>query len=91
MNATAAASEPIDLGWLSRLGVTELRGVGEKKASALAKAEISNLLDLLTHYPRRYLDRTREARIADLVEGEEASVLVHVIDSSSRRVRGGKV
>jgi ATP-dependent DNA helicase RecG len=83
--------EAVDLGRLSRLSVTELRGVGERKASALAKAEITTLLDLLTHYPRRYLDRTKEARIVELVEGEEASVLVRVIDSSSRRVRGGKV
>ncbi len=85
------ATQPVDLGRLSQLSVTELRGVGEKKAAALAKGEIENLLDLLTHYPRRYLDRTREARIAELIEGEEASVLVHVIESSSRRVRGGKV
>jgi ATP-dependent DNA helicase RecG len=81
----------VDLGRLARLAVTELRGVGEKKASVLAGSEIHNLLDLLTHYPRRYLDRTREARIVELAEGEEASVLVRVIDASSRRVRGGKV
>ena len=97
MNASTTGTGPVDstgsvdLGRLSRLSVTELRGVGEKKAAALAKAEIDNLLDLLTHYPRRYLDRTKEARIAELVEGEEASVLVNVIESSSRRVRGGKV
>ncbi len=89
MNAPAV--DPVDLGRLSQLSVTELRGVGEKKATALAKAEVANLLDLLTYYPRRYLDRTREARIAELVEGEEASVLVTVVESTSRRVRGGKV
>ncbi len=88
---TGHATDPVDLGRLSRLSVTELRGVGEKKATALANAEIDSLLDLLTHYPRRYLDRTREAPIAELAEGEEASVLVNVVESNSRRVRGGKV
>ena len=34
------------------------------------------MLDLVTTYPRRWVDRTNEARIADLVPGEEALVLV---------------
>lgn len=84
-------SDSVDLGRLADLSVRELKGVGEKKAKGLAKAEIDTLLDLLTHYPRRYLDRTKEARIAELFEGEEASVLVTVDHTSSRRVRGGKV
>lgn len=88
---SAPAVDPVDLGRLSTLAVTQLRGVGEKKAAGLAKAEVANLLDLLTYYPRRYLDRTREAQVAELVEGEEASVLVSVVESTSRRVRGGKV
>ena len=87
----ANGTDLVDLGRLAALSVTELRGVGEKKAAALAEAGLDSLLDLLTHYPRRYLDRTREARIAELVEGEEASVLVQVVESNSRRVRGGKV
>ncbi|MEL6980909.1 MAG: ATP-dependent DNA helicase RecG [Actinomycetota bacterium] len=88
---SAPPVDPVDLGRLSTLAVTELRGVGEKKAAGLAKAEVATLLDLLTYYPRRYLDRTREARIVELVEGEQASVLVNVVESTSRRVRGGKV
>ena len=81
----------IDLGRLAELDVAVLNGVGPKKAKSLAKAEIHNLLDLITHYPRKYLDRTKEARIVELLEGEEASVLVTVDSSSSRRIRGGKV
>ncbi len=84
-------SGPIDLGQLSAIEVTRLNGVGEKKAKGLAAHEIHNLLDLLTFYPRRYLDRTNEARIADLFEGDEASVLVTVDRTTSRRVRGGRV
>ncbi len=84
-------SDQVDLSYLSRLSVTKLNGVGEKKAKGLAKTEIHTLLDLITHYPRKYIDRTKEARIAELIEGEEASVLVHVDHTTSRRVRGGKV
>ena len=84
-------SDEVDLERLARLNVTELKGVGDKKAKGLAKTEIHTLLDLITHYPRKYLDRTKEARISELAEGEEASVLVTVNSTSSRRVRGGKV
>ncbi len=81
----------MDLNRLAELSVNQLNGVGEKKSKGLAKSEIFNLLDLITHYPRKYLDRTKEAKIAELMEGEEASVLVTVGNTSSRRVRGGKV
>jgi ATP-dependent DNA helicase RecG len=82
---------PFDLAGLQAIPVTKLKGVGERKARGLAELEIHNLLDLLTHYPRRYLDRTKEAHIAELAEGDEASVLVTVESTSSRRVRGGRV
>lgn len=75
---------------LEALPVSRLNGVGEKRVKALATAEIHTVLDLLTHYPRRYLDRTKESRIAEMVEGEEAMALVTVVRSSGRRVRGGR-
>ncbi len=81
----------LSLADLNAIAVSQLVGVGEKKAKSLAKAEIETLFDLLTFYPRRYLDRTKESRIADMAEGEEASILVTVVRSSSRRVRGGRV
>ncbi len=63
---------------LAELPVTTLKGVGDAKAKGLAKLDIVSVLDLLTYYPRRYLDRTKEARIQDLHVGEEAMVLVRV-------------
>ncbi len=81
----------VDLGRLADLSVTKLHGVGPKKAKGLASMELETCLDLLTHYPRRYIDRSKQARIADLAEGEEASVLVSVLTTNSRRVKGGKV
>jgi ATP-dependent DNA helicase RecG len=51
---------------------------------------IETVLDLLTHYPRRYVDRRNAAEIGSLEEGEEAMVTGTVVRSSSRRLRGGR-
>ena len=79
---------PISLGELASWPVTRLTGVGPRKVEGLASLGIENLLDLLTYYPRRYVDRTREARIRDLAVGEEAMVIVTVHRTTSRRTRG---
>jgi ATP-dependent DNA helicase RecG len=81
---------PLTLADLDGMSVGVLRGVGPKRAAALAQMGIETLLDLLTHYPRRYVDRTREAFVADLRPGEEATVLVTVVDAESRRTRQGR-
>ena len=60
------------------IDVGQLKGVGEKKRASLAAFDIFTVLDLVTTYPRRWVDRTNEARIADLVPGEEALVLVTI-------------
>jgi ATP-dependent DNA helicase RecG len=86
-----SADAPLDLAALQQIPVGRLNGVGDGKAKGLAANEIENLLDLITHYPRRYLDRTKEAHIAELMEGDEASVLVTIDRTTARRVRGGKV
>jgi ATP-dependent DNA helicase RecG len=72
---------------LAGLDVGRLKGVGERKRASLAALEIENLLDLLTNYPRRWVDRTNEARIADLVPGAEALVLVEVRSVTKRVTR----
>jgi ATP-dependent DNA helicase RecG len=75
---------------LAELPVKELKGVGDTKAGSLAKLNIRSVLDMLTYYPRRYIDRTNQAMLADLEVGEEATVLVQVVKSSSRRIGNGK-
>ncbi|HET6954438.1 MAG TPA: ATP-dependent DNA helicase RecG [Acidimicrobiales bacterium] len=82
------ADGPITLGELSSWPVTRLKGVGDRKAEGLALVGVENLADLLTYYPRRYVDRTNEGRISDLVVGDEAMVIVTVERASSRRTRG---
>lgn len=79
---------PLSMADFAERPVSALHGVGPKREKALAAVGIENLLDLLTYYPRRYLDRTKEARIGDLIEGDEASVLVTIKSTSMRRVRG---
>ena len=48
------------------------------RADALEEMGIFSVLDLLTHYPRRYLDRTTQVPIPDLKEGDDATVLATV-------------
>lgn len=65
-----------------------LAGVGAKKQAALAEMEITTVLDLLCHYPRRYVDRTQQASLSSMTPGEEAVVLARVAASRSRPLRG---
>ncbi|HEY5886685.1 MAG TPA: ATP-dependent DNA helicase RecG [Acidimicrobiales bacterium] len=80
--------EPLTLADFADLGVDTLKGVGPVKLKALADLEITSLLDLLTHYPRRHLDRTRQSTIGDLEEGDEATLLVTVDRVNLRRLGG---
>ncbi|MDQ3738615.1 MAG: ATP-dependent DNA helicase RecG [Actinomycetota bacterium] len=78
---------PLTFGELDRLDVDRLAGVGPKKRVALSSVGIDTVLDLLMTYPRRWVDRTNEARISDLIAGEEALVLVSVRSVSRRTMR----
>jgi ATP-dependent DNA helicase RecG len=56
-------------------------GAGKRaktRADALEQMGISDLLELLTHFPRRYLDRTTQVPVSQLKEGDEATVLAVV-------------
>jgi ATP-dependent DNA helicase RecG len=63
---------------LSDLPVSVLKGVGATAQRELAELEVETVLDLVTHYPRRYIDGTPLVRIADLAVGDKASVLGEV-------------
>ena len=63
---------------LAEIPVDEVNRVGEKRAEALAALGIDTVLDLITHYPRRYIDRTRQADVAGMRVGEESLVLATV-------------
>jgi len=72
---------------LAAIDVGRLKGVGDKKRASLAAIDVDHLLDLLTFYPRRWVDRSNEARIADLVPGDEALVLATVRSVTKRTTR----
>jgi ATP-dependent DNA helicase RecG len=75
---------------LSEISVTRLRGLAQRKATALAELGIESVFDLLTTYPYRYIDRSRRADLAGLAVGDEAVVLATVGHVSSRRIRQGR-
>jgi ATP-dependent DNA helicase RecG len=75
------------LGELAAIEVSRLKQVGEKREKALAEMGITNVLDLLTHYPRRYIDRTNQTPISALKVGEEGMVLATVKRVQSRRTK----
>ena len=64
--------------------------MGAKRAEALVSLDILTVLDLLTHYPRRYIDRTRRADVADMQIGEESLVMATVTSARARRTRQGR-
>jgi ATP-dependent DNA helicase RecG len=72
---------------LAGIDVGRLKGVGDKKRASLEGIGVDNLLDLLAFYPRRWVDRSNEARIADLVPGDEALVLATVRSVTKRTTR----
>ncbi|MEW6472984.1 MAG: ATP-dependent DNA helicase RecG [Actinomycetota bacterium] len=75
---------------LRDIPITRLTGVTPRLEERLGMLGIRTVLDLIEHYPRRYLDRTKKSDIADLRVGEEATVYAEVRKMSSRRTRQGR-
>ena len=75
---------------LDAILVTDLKKVGPKVGERLSTMGIGTVLDLLTHYPRRYHDRRNRQDIAALAVGEQATVYGTVTKASGRRTRQGR-
>jgi len=78
---------PITLAELATMPLGRLKAVGAgKRAEAFGKFGIESLLELVTHYPRRWIDRSREASIDELIEGQDALVVgeVRAVNASPR-------
>ena len=74
------------LAQLAEIPVATLDKVKPRKAQALADWGVSSVLDLITTYPRRYIDRTRGGRTwPTSAVGDEAVVFAEV-----KRVRGNR-
>ena len=80
----------ITLAELDGMGVGKLAGVGAKREAGFKALEINTLYDVVTTYPRRYIDRTNEATIAELMPGDQGMVMVEIANVTSRRTRNNK-
>ena len=67
-----------------------LPGVGTARAEKLAKLGLVTVRDALMHFPRDYRDFTGAHSLADLREGEHASVAGEVADVGSRTLSNGR-
>jgi ATP-dependent DNA helicase RecG len=59
-----------------------LKGVGPHRSNALAESGIHSIHDLISYYPRRYLDRTSVTRIAELRPGSDPVTVIGTIVST---------
>ncbi len=75
---------------LAEVSVDRLRNIGVKRTAALAEIGIGTVFDLLTWYPRRYIDRTKQVDLSDLNVGDEAAVFGEVTKCRSARMKNGK-
>ncbi len=85
-----SAAAPRRLRQLGEVPVDQLRHVGERRVEALASLGVASVFDLLTFYPRRYIDRTKRVDLSDLTVGEEAAIFAEVKKVTSRRTKQGK-
>ena len=84
-------SDPgVSLKELENRALTDLHGVGEQTSASLSKVGINTILDLISYYPRRYIDRSKEATVDSLQSGEEGMVLVNIEKVRSRKMRSRK-
>lgn len=70
--------------------LTALKGVGEKRQKVYAKLGITNIGELLEHYPRGYLDLTGSLSIKDASDEHPCAVRATVTQKSpTRPIRKG--
>lgn len=66
-----------------------LKGAGPARAARLAKLGLETFGDLIEHYPRAYLDRTRITPFCELVPGDEATSVGTIRSVTLHKTRGG--
>ncbi len=68
-----------------------IKGVGPRRAEALATAGITTVHDLLHYYPRRYLDRSTVKAIKDVKKDDQATMVGTVEVCGERHARKRKL
>lgn len=69
--------------------VQYLKGVGPKRAEALGRLGVERVGDLLTLFPRRYLDASTVTPIREVQLGQVATVVGRIVTRSLSRTRRG--
>ena len=85
--AEQPGSGPLTLVELKSKDFSTFKGIGEKRLADLHALGVESVLDLLMYYPRRWVDRTQECRVRDLVPGTTALVVVEVLSVDARTTR----
>ncbi len=67
-----------------------LPGVGTTRARRLGKLGLATVRDALLHFPREYRDFTGAHRVAELVEGEHASLSGRILEVAARTTARGR-
>ncbi|MCB2223292.1 MAG: ATP-dependent DNA helicase RecG [Actinobacteria bacterium] len=75
------------LAYLAGVEIERVQGLSGKRGADLRKAGIRSVADLLLHVPRRYIDRSLQAPLAELPVGEEVTAIGTVKKVSTRRPR----
>lgn len=83
-------AEPLTHADLAGFGLERIGALAAhpKKIAGLHELGIHNVLDLLTTYPRRHIDRSRQERIRDLLPDDQAMVVATVSSITTRRTAG---
>ncbi|MGN1269742.1 MAG: ATP-dependent DNA helicase RecG [Clostridia bacterium] len=72
--------------------VQYVKTVGPAKVPLLNSLNIYTLGDLLTYFPREYEDRSKTKNIADLIDGEEVTIVARVVSEVNiNRIRKNMV
>jgi len=76
---------------LAAVDLAEVEGLAPKVVRGLGELEVATVYDLITYYPRRYVDRTRHVMVADAVPGEEVVLIgriasVRVVPTKARGI-----
>jgi ATP-dependent DNA helicase RecG len=73
--------------------ITYLKGVGSKRAETLRRLGIFTVADMLSYYPRTYVDMSSTVLISEIEDGQPAAVRATLTtDVSARRAgSGGKL
>ena len=71
--------------------ITQLSGIGEKKAALFKKLGVASVGDLISYYPRSYDDWAQVTPIASLNHGEHSVIRARIAGAASTvRISGGR-